>query len=207
MARVKKERTLKEIFLNGIIEENPILVLMLGLCPLLAVSGTANDAFGMGVATIFVLVCSNLLVSLVRNFVPHQIRVPIFIVIISTFVTIIDLTMHGYQPELYKNLGIFVPLIVVNCMILGRSEAFAFRHRPLQALVDGLGMGIGFILVITTLGAIREIFGNGTITLFNRELVSLGKNYQPALLFIMPPGGFLTLGFLMALKKKYWKTG
>ena len=205
MAREKKQKTLGQIFMNGIVEENPILVLMLGLCPLLAVSGTANDAFGMGVATIFVLVCSNLLVSLVRNYIPPQIRVPIFIVIISSFVTIVDLTMHGFQPELYKNLGIFVPLIVVNCMILGRSEAFASRHDPLRALIDGLGMGIGFILVITTLGAIREIFGNGTITLFNTELVNLGENYKPALFFIMPPGGFLAIGFLMALKKKFSK--
>jgi len=205
MARVKKEKTLGQIFLNGVIEENPILVLMLGLCPLLAVSGTANDAFGMGVATIFVLVCSNLLVSLIRNFIPPQIRVPIFIVIISSFVTIVDLTMHGFQPELYKNLGIFVPLIVVNCMILGRSEAFASRHGPVRALVDGLGMGVGFIIVITLLGAIREILGNGTITLFNTELVSLGESYPPALFFIMPPGGFLTIGFLMAMKKKLSK--
>ena len=205
MTRVKKEKTLSQIFMNGIAEENPILVLMLGLCPLLAVSGTANDAFGMGLATIFVLVCSNLLVSLIRNYIPPQIRVPIFIVIISSFVTIVDMTMHGLQPELYKNLGIFVPLIVVNCMILGRSEAFASRHDPLRALVDGLGMGIGFIIVITALGAIREIFGNGTITLFNTELVNLGESYQPALLFIMPPGGFLTIGFLMALKKKLSK--
>ena len=205
MAREKKEKTLGQIFMNGIVEENPILVLMLGLCPLLAVSGTANDAFGMGVATIFVLVCSNLLVSLIRNYIPPQIRVPIFIVIISSFVTIVDMTMHGFQPELYKNLGIFVPLIVVNCMILGRSEAFAFKHGPVKALVDGLGMGIGFILVITALGAIREIFGNGTITLFNTELVNLGQNYQPALFFIMPPGGFLTIGFLIALKKKLSK--
>ncbi len=205
MAKAKKEKTLGQIFLNGVIEENPILVLMIGLCPLLAVSGTANDAFGMGVATIFVLVCSNLLVSLIRSFIPAQIRIPIFIVIISSFVTIVDLTMHGLQPELYKNLGIFVPLIVVNCMILGRSEAFAFKHGPVKALVDGLGMGIGFIIVITILGAIREILGNGTVTLFNTELVSLGAGYQPALLFIMPPGGFLTIGFLMALKKKYWK--
>ena len=205
MARVKKEKTLGQIFMNGVVEENPILVLMLGLCPLLAVSGTANDAFGMGVATIFVLVCSNLLVSLVRSFIPAQIRVPIFIVIISSFVTIVDITMHGYQPELYKNLGIFVPLIVVNCMILGRSEAFAFKNNPLKSLVDGLGMGIGFIIVITILGAIREIFGNGTITLFNSELVNLGDNFKPALLFIMPPGGFLTIGFLMALKKKFSK--
>jgi electron transport complex protein RnfE len=203
VVREKKQKTLGQIFMNGIVDENPILVLMIGLCPLLAVSGTANDAFGMGVATIFVLVCSNVLVSLLRKFIPAQIRIPIFIVIISSFVTIVDLTMHGFQPELYKNLGIFVPLIVVNCMILGRSEAFAFRHDPLRAFVDGLGMGIGFIIVITILGAVREILGNGTISLFNTELVNLGENYKPALLFIMPPGGFLTIGFLMALKKKF----
>lgn len=198
----KRERSLGEIFLNGIVGENPILVLMIGLCPLLAVSGSANDAFGMGVAVIFVLVCSNLLVSLLRKVIPSQVRIPIFIVIIATFVTIIDLTMHGYQPELYKNLGIFVPLIVVNCLILGRSEAFAFKHGLVRALVDGIGMGIGFILVITLLGAIRELLGNGTLTLFNRELVNLGEGFSPALLFIMPPGGFLTIGFMMAVKKR-----
>ena len=205
MARVKKEKPLGQIFLNGVVEENPILVLMIGLCPLLAVSGTANDAFGMGMATIFVLVCSNVLVSLIRKLIPPQIRIPIFIVVISSFVTIVDMTMHGYQPELYKNLGIFVPLIVVNCMILGRSEAFAFKNGPVRALVDGLGMGVGFILVITTLGAIREILGNGTVTLFNYTFLNLGENYPPALLFIMPPGGFLTIGFLMALKNKLKK--
>ena len=141
MARVKKEKTLGQIFMNGVVEENPILVLMLGLCPLLAVSGTANDAFGMGLATIFVLVCSNLLVSLIRNYIPPQIRVPIFIVIISSFVTIVDMTMHGFQPELYKNLGIFVPLIVVNCMILGRVEAFASRQSVGRALADAAPYG------------------------------------------------------------------
>ena len=202
MARVKKEKTLGQIFMNGVVEENPILVLMLGLCPLLAVSGTANDAFGMGLATIFVLVCSNLLVSLIRNYIPPQIRVPIFIVIISSFVTIVDMTMHGFLPELYKNLGIFVPLIVVNCMILGRSEAFASKNTPIRALVDGLGMGIGFIVVITALGALREMFGNGTVF----EVSLFGENYQPALLFIMPPGGFLTIGFLMALKNRLSKS-
>jgi electron transport complex protein RnfE len=202
MARVKKEKTLGQIFMNGVVEENPILVLMLGLCPLLAVSGTAKDALGMGVATTFVLVCSNLLVSVIRKLIPPQIRVPIFIVIISSFVTIVDMTMHGFLPELYKNLGIFVPLIVVNCMILGRSEAFASKNNPVRALVDGLGMGIGFIVVITALGSLRELFGNGTVF----EMSLFGENYQPALLFIMPPGGFLTIGFLMALKNRFSKS-
>jgi electron transport complex protein RnfE len=204
---VAKEKTARQIFLAGIIEENPILVLMIGLCPLLAVSSNANDAFGMGVAASFVLVASNLLVSLLRKVIPPSVRIPIFIVIIATFVTLVDLLMHAYQPELYKNLGVFVPLIVVNCIILGRAEGFAYQNGVLRSLLDGLGMGLGFTLAITVLGAMREILGNGTVTLFNTELVNLGAGFSPALVFIMPPGGFLAIGFLMALKQKLWKKG
>jgi electron transport complex protein RnfE len=161
----------------------------------------------MGVAASFVLVASNLLVSLLRKLVPPSVRIPVFIVIIATFVTLVDLLMHAYQPGLYKNLGVFVPLIVVNCIILGRAEGFAYQNGVLRSLLDGLGMGLGFTLAITLLGALREILGNGTITLFNTELVSLGAGYPPALVFIMPPGGFLAIGFLMALKQKLWKKG
>lgn len=202
-----KQKSALQVFLAGIVEENPILVLMIGLCPLLAVSSNANDALGMGVAASFVLVASNLLISLLRKVVPASVRIPIFIVIIATFVTLIDLLMHAYQPELYKNLGVFVPLIVVNCIILGRAEGFAYHNGPWRAVLDGLGMGLGFTIAITMLGTMREILGNGTITLFNTELVNLGAGYPPALVFIMPPGGFLAIGFLMALKQKLWKKG
>jgi electron transport complex protein RnfE len=199
------EKSTLRVFLNGIVEENPILVLMIGLCPTLAVSSNANDALGMGVAASFVLVASNLLVSLLRKHTPGSIRIPIFIVIIAGFVTLIDLLMHAYQPGLYKNLGVFVPLIVVNCIILGRAEAFAYTNGLLRSAADGLGMGLGFTIVIVILGAFREILGNGTLTLFNTELFSLGAGFSPALVFIMPPGGFLAIGFLMALKQKFWK--
>ena len=198
------EKSTLRVFLNGIVEENPILVLMIGLCPTLAVSSNANDALGMGVAASFVLVASNLLVSLLRKHTPSSIRIPIFIVIIAGFVTLIDLLMHAYQPGLYKNLGVFVPLIVVNCIILGRAEGFAYHNGVLRSVLDGLGMGLGFTIAITILGIFREIIGNGTITLFNTELVNLGPGFSPALVFIMPPGGFLAIGFLMALKQKFW---
>ncbi|HWR98584.1 MAG TPA: RnfABCDGE type electron transport complex subunit E [Candidatus Methanoperedens sp.] len=202
-----KEKSALQVFLNGIVEENPILVLMIGLCPTLAVSSNANDALGMGVAASFVLIASNLLISLLRKLTPGSIRIPIFIVIIAGFVTLIDLLMHAYQPALYKNLGVFVPLIVVNCIILGRAEAFAYTNGLVRSGLDGLGMGLGFTLVIVILGAFREILGNGTLTLFNTELFNFGAGFPPALVFIMPPGGFLAIGFLMALKQKFWKKG
>jgi electron transport complex protein RnfE len=202
---VAKQKSARQVFMAGIVEENPILVLMIGLCPLLAVSSNANDALGMGVAASFVLVASNVLISLLRKVIPASVRIPIFIVIVATFVTLIDLLMHAYQPGLYKNLGVFVPLIVVNCIILGRAEGFAYHNGVLHSLLDGLGMGLGFTIAITILGTFREILGNGTLTLFNTELFSLGAGFSPALIFIMPPGGFLAIGFLMALKQKFWK--
>ena len=202
-----KQKSALQVFMAGIVEENPILVLMIGLCPTLAVSSNANDALGMGVAASFVLVASNVLISLLRKVIPASVRIPIFIVIVATFVTLIDLLMHAYQPELYKNLGVFVPLIVVNCIILGRAEGFAYHNGVLHSLLDGLGMGLGFTIAITILGTFREILGNGTLTLFNTELFDLGAGFSPALIFIMPPGGFLAIGFLMALKQKFWKKG
>ena len=189
------------VFVNGIMKENPVLVLVIGLCPALAVSGSANDAFGMGIAATFVLIASNILVSAVRKWTPDQIRIPIFIVIISTFVTIVDYTMHAADTVLYANLGVFVPLIVVNCIILGRAEAFAYRNNLLPSILDGLGMGLGFIIALTLLGAVREIIGNGTITILNYELINLGEGFKPALIFIMPPGAFLVLGFLIGLNR------
>ncbi len=186
--------SLKNDFLKGIIKENPVLVLMIGLCPVLAVSNTALNGLGMGIAASFVLICSNIVISLVRKYIPDQIRIPIFIIIISTFVTITDYVMQAYYPALYKQLGVFVPLIVVNCIILGRAEAFAYKNSVWSSALDGLGMGLGFAGVITIIGAIREITGNGTI--FGKVL--FGPDFQPALIMIMPPGGFITIGILIA---------
>lgn len=192
-------------FSVGIIKENPVIVLMIGLCPTLAVSGSANDAFGMSIAVIFVLVASNIIVSLVRNHTPDAIRIPIFIVIISTFVTLVDYIIHAFDMELYAALGVFIPLIVVNCIILGRAEAYAYKNNVFSSALDGLGMGLGFTLTITLLGAIRELIGNGTVTLLNYELINIGTAYQPSLVFIMPPGAFLTIAFMMAAKNKWLK--
>ncbi|OGV99808.1 MAG: electron transport complex subunit RsxE [Nitrospinae bacterium RIFCSPHIGHO2_02_FULL_39_82] len=189
-----------KIFTNGILRENPVLVLIIGLCPVLATGSSMNDGFGMGVATAFVLISSNLLISMLRKFIPDSIRLPVFIIIISTFVTIVDYVMHAYMVELYASLGIFIPLIVVNCIILGRAEAFAYKNTVKSSLVDGIGMGVGFILAITLLGAIRELIGNGTLTFFGRELFNLSAsiNFQPVLVFIMPPGAFIVIGFMIA---------
>lgn len=197
----KRMSALKE-FTKGIYKENPVLILVIGLCPSLAVSSSANDALGMGIASLFVLVMSSMIVSMFRKLIPGEIRIPVFIIIISTFVTIIDYVMHAYQPELYSNLGVFVPLIVVNCIVLGRAEAFASKNGVWLSVLDALGMGVGFAFALTLLGSIREILGNGTITMLNHELINLGTGYTPALIMIMPPGAFLTLGFLMALQKK-----
>ncbi|OIN98313.1 electron transport complex subunit RsxE [Candidatus Desantisbacteria bacterium CG1_02_38_46] len=187
-------------FTKGILKENPVLVLMIGLCPALAVSSTVRDAFGMGIAATFVLVCSNIVISLLRRAVPHQMRIPIFIVIISTFVTIVDYVMAAYSPSIHHALGVFIPLIVVNCIILGRAEAFAYKNPVLHSTMDGLGMGIGFTLIIVLMGAIRELLGNGTIL----GSPVLGSGFEPALIMILPPGAFLTIGFMMAIKKKIW---
>ena len=201
---------LKE-FTKGILKENPILVLALGLCPTLAVTTTAYNGIGMGVAVIFVLTMSNIIISLIRKTVPSKIRIPIFITVIATFVTIVKLVMAGYTPSLSKQLGIFVPLIVVNCIILGRAEAFASKHGVLASALDGLGMGIGFTIVLFLMGVVREIIGSGTLTLGFPLLADphtirvFGKGYSSALLMILPPGGFLTLGTFMWLKQLLMK--
>ncbi len=183
-------------FTDGILKNNPVLVLMLGLCPALAVSTTAFNALGMGAAVIFVLFFSNVVVSSIRRLVPEQIRIPIFIIVISTFVTITDYVMHAYLPDLYKRLGVFVPLIVVNCIILGRSEGFASRHTVLDAALDGMGTGIGFALAIFMIGSIRELLGSGSI--FGKVVLGAGFASKPVLYMILPPGGFLVIAFLMA---------
>ena len=181
-------------FTKGIFQRNPVFVLLLGLCPTLAVSTSVVNALGMGAAATFVLVFSNLIVSLIRNLVPNKIRIPCYIVVIATFVTLVELVLEAYLPDLNAALGLFVPLIVVNCIILGRAEAFASRNRPLVSVADGLGMGVGFPLALTVLGTIREISGSNS--LFGLELI---PGFSPAMVMILPPGAFLTIGLLLGL--------
>jgi electron transport complex protein RnfE len=180
---------------NGFFKENPSFVLVLGTCPALAVTTSAMNGLGMGVATMFVLIFSNLLIAALKNVIPDKVRIPAFIVVIATFVTIVDLVMQAYVPGLYKALGVFIPLIVVNCIILGRAEAFAQKNKVLPAILDGIGMGIGFTLAITLMGAIREVLGSGAI--FDVKFVS--EETKTMLIFIMPPGAFITYGYLIAL--------
>jgi electron transport complex protein RnfE len=182
-------------FVKGLWRENPIFRLVLGLCPTLAVTTTAENGIGMGFAATFVLVCSNAVISALRGFIPRKIRIPAFIVAIATFVTIVDLVMNGYFHALHKSLGLFIPLIVVNCIILGRAEAFASKNSVFASIMDGLGMGIGFTLSLIVIGSIREIIGNGTI--FNVPV--FGSSYLPLLLMILPPGAFIVLGMLLGL--------
>jgi len=180
-------------FTNGLLRENPVLVLVLGLCPLLAVSNTAINALGMGIATAFVLTFSNLVISSTRRLIPEDLRIPVFVIVISTFVTVTDYFMAAYFPPLHRALGVFVPLIVVNCIILARAEAFAYRNSLIDSLLDGIGMGLGFTLVIVTIGIIREILGNGTIFGSSRFI------FHPGLIMVFPPGAYLTIGFLMGI--------
>lgn len=180
-------------FFKGFYDENPVFRLALGLCPTLAVSNSINNALGMGLAATFVLICSNLIVSLIRKGVPKKIRIPIYIVVIATFVTVVDLSMAAFAPALHKSLGIFVPLIVVNCIILGRAEAFAGKNGPFRSFIDGLGMGIGFTIALVLLGFVRELFGDGRLMGFP----IMGPAFEPALIFILPPGAFLTLGLFL----------
>lgn len=180
-------------FSKGFIKENAVFVLFLGLCPTLGVTTSAINGLGMGLATTFVLVMSNLVVSLVKNLIPDKVRIPSFIVIIATFVTVVELVMKGYVPSLFDALGLFIPLIVVNCVVLGRAEAFASKNTVWSSLVDGLGMGLGFTLALTVLGAVREILGSGAF--FGMKLIS----GDALLLFILPPGAFLALGYLLVL--------
>ncbi|HRJ30382.1 MAG TPA: electron transport complex subunit E [Cyclobacteriaceae bacterium] len=184
---------LKENFLKGIVRENPVFVLLLGLCPTLGVTSSAFNGLGMGVATVFVLVMSNLVVSLIKNLIPDKVRIPAFIVIIASFVTVVQLLMEAYTPALYDQLGLFIPLIVVNCIVLGRAEAFASRNSVVSSLIDGLGMGIGFTMALTLLGAIRELLGS--LSIFGFQLIE----GDGMLVFILAPGAFITLGFLIAL--------
>ncbi|HIS98853.1 MAG TPA: electron transport complex subunit E [Candidatus Faecaligallichristensenella faecipullorum] len=186
---------LKKVFLNGILNENPTFRLVLGMCPTLAITTAAMNGVGMGLATTFVLVGSNLAISLMRNIIPERIRIPTFVVVIATFVTIVQMLIKAYVPALDASLGIYIPLIVVNCIIFARAESFAFKNKPLPALMDGLGMGLGFTLAITLLSSIRELIGNGT--LFGVQIMA--ESYQPMAIATQAPGGFIVLGFLLAL--------
>lgn len=183
---------------NGIIPENPVFRLVLGMCPVLAVTTAAVNGLGMGLATTAVLIGSNVAIALLRNFIPSKVRIPAFVVIIASFVTIVGMLLKAYAPALDKALGLFIPLIVVNCIILGRAEAFASKNNIIDALADGIGMGLGFTLALTILGTVRELFGTGGI--FGYSI--FGASFEPALIMILPPGAFLTLGLLMGLLNK-----
>ena len=187
-----------KIFMNGIIDENPTFRMVLGMCPTLAITTAVSNGIGMGLATTFVLVFSNLVISLLRKAIPDEIRIPAFIVVIATFVTIVQLFVKAFVPALDAALGVFIPLIVVNCIIFGRAEAFAFKNKPLPSIVDGLGMGLGFTIAITLISSVRELFGAGT--LFGAQVMPAG--YMPMDLLIKPAGGFIVLGLLMALMNK-----
>lgn len=194
-------------FSKGLIKINPIFVLVLGLCPALAVSTSIENAFGMGIAVIFVLTLSNLIISLLRNVIPKDVRIPSFIVIIATFVTIVNLTFNAYLPSLSESLGIYIPLITVNCIILGRAEAFASKNPPLRSVLDGLGEGTGFLLATLLISFFRELLGTGGINFailgyeFGSFMIPLFSD-MPALFFIMPPGAFLIIGLLLGLFKR-----
>ncbi len=180
-------------FSKGLIRENPVLVLVLGMCPTLATTSSSLNGMGMGIATTFVLVGSNIVISLLSNLIPEKVRIPAFIVIIASFVTIVDLLMQAYVPVLYVKLGIFIPLIVVNCIVLGRAEAFASKNSVLSSFLDGLGMGLGFTMALGILGAIREIIGSGSI--FGYKFIA----GDGILVFILAPGAFIALGYLIAI--------
>lgn len=186
---------LSRVFYNGLIKENTIFVQAIGLCALLAVTTSAINGLAMGIAVTVVTVGSNIVVSLLRKFIPNKIRIPAYIVVIATFVTIVEMFIKAYSPTIYKALGIFIPLIVVNCMILGRAESFASKHGVIPSIVDGLGMGLGYTLASTSLGLLRELIGAGS--LFGVSL--FGPNFQPAIMFIMPPGSFILLGIMMGV--------
>ena len=185
---------LAKVFKNGLIDENPTFVQVIGMCPTLAVTTSAINGIGMGLSTAAVLIFANLVISLIRKITPDKIRIPIFIVVIATFVTIVGMLLKAYVPALDKALGIYIPLIVVNCLILARAESFAFKTGAMPSIVDGVGQGLGFTVALTIIGAVRELLGNGS--LFGMTL--FGASFQPVLIFILPPGAFLTLGFLFA---------
>ena len=202
-----KKNTPSERLINGIIKENPTFVLMLGMCPTLAVTTSAKNGFGMGMTTMVILALSNLMISMLRKMIPDSVRMPAYIVVVASFVTIVQMLLQGFIPFLYSSLGIYIPLIVVNCIILGRAEAYASKNKPIPSLFDGIGMGLGFTLSITCIGAVRELIGAGTI--FGKQILPLadaaaGKmGYEPVTIFILAPGAFFVLAFLSAIQNKF----
>ena len=187
---------MKKIFFNGLFKENPTLVLFLGMCPTLAVTTAAVNGIGMGFSTMLVLVFSNIFISLLRKFIPDKVRIAAYVVVIASFVTVVEMLLDAYFPAISKALGIYIPLIVVNCIILGRAEAFASKNGVFQSAIDGLGMGFGFTMALFVLGSVREIIGAGTF--FGLPL--FGTNFQPMTIMILPPGAFLTLGIVVMIK-------
>ncbi len=200
LMRLRRAKEVKmsnlKILLNGIVKNNPVFVLVLGMCPTLATTTSAINGMGMGAATMFVLICSNIAISLLKNVIPDKVRIPCFIVVIASFVTVVQLIMQAYTPALYNTLGVYIPLIVVNCIILGRAEAFASKNGVLSSAMDGLGIGLGFTLSLTLIGVIREILGSGSA--FGLQIYA----GDGALIFIMAPGAFMVLGYMMILFNK-----
>ncbi|KAA6348790.1 Electron transport complex subunit RnfE [termite gut metagenome] len=186
-----------KILINGVVKENPTFVLLLGMCPTLGTTSSAINGMGMGLATMFVLICSNVAISLLKNIIPDAVRIPAFVVVIASFVTLLQMMMQAYVPGLYATLGLFIPLIVVNCILLGRAEAFAAKNNLLASMFDGIGMGLGFTLGLTLLGAVRELLGTGKV--FNLTLFS--EEYG-MLMFVLAPGAFIALGYLIALTNR-----
>lgn len=189
-----------KVLLNGLITENPTFVLLLGMCPTLGTTSSAVNGLSMGLATTFVLVCSNMAISLIKNIVPDKVRIPAYVVVIATFVTVVEMVMQAYLPALFDSLGLFIPLIVVNCIVLGRAEAFAAKNNVVRSMFDGLGIGLGFSLALTLLGSVRELLGTGKV--FNMTVFS--ENYG-MLVFVLAPGAFIALGYLIALINKLKK--
>ena len=185
---------------RGVIKENPTFVLILGMCPTLGTTTSAENGFGMGAATMAVLIMSNVVISLIKNLIPDKVRIPAFIVVIASFVTVIQMLMQAFVPSLYESLGLFIPLIVVNCIILGRAEAFASKNGVFDSALDGVGIGLGFTFALTIIGAVREVLGSGAIFGYDLGI----SDYMP-LVFVLAPGGFLVLGFLMVLFNKFLK--
>ena len=191
---MRKDTPLERLY-NGIIKENPTFVMMLGMCPTLAVTTSAKNGIGMGLATMVILTASNLMISLLRKIIPDGVRMPAYIVVVASFVTIVEFLMEGFIPALYSALGIYIPLIVVNCIILGRAEAYAAKNGPIESAFDGIGMGLGFTIALGCLGLVREFIGSGTLF----DVTVLPEAFPRTLLFVMAPGGFFTLAILMAI--------
>ena len=198
----RKEQTMNnfKVLMNGIVKENPTFVLLLGMCPTLGTTSSAINGMGMGLATMFVLICSNVVISSIKNLIPDMVRIPAFIVVIASFVTLLQMIMQAYVPALYATLGLFIPLIVVNCILLGRAEAFAAKNGPVSSFFDGLGMGLGFTLALTILGGVREFLGTGKLF----DIAIMPEQYG-MLIFVLAPGAFIALGYLIAIVNKLKK--